>query len=95
MADGFQKQAFFGIAGDDRVAGVAAFLPAVAEVETQAALLLFCVVALVAFACEDGTDFRLKKIRLLLRERGGRECGASDAEENERCAWEGHRWFHE
>ena len=91
MADGFQQKTFSGLAGCDRIAGVAAFFPAVAEVEPQSALLLFRVMALVAFAREHGADLLFKKLRLLRRQHRGCERGASDECKNEWGAGEGHR----
>src|SRR5947209_20552830 len=79
------------MAGDDRIAGVAALFPAVTIVETQAALLLFRVVALVAFAREHGADLLFEKLGLLRRQCGRGEGGASGECENERRAGEGHR----
>ena len=68
VTDGFDQQTFFRIAGNDRRARVAAFLPAAFPIELQAAFdfAFGRAVTLVAIVGEDRTNFVFEEIELRL-----------------------------
>ena len=62
IANGFEKQAFVRVTGDECGACIAAALPTVAGVEAESAFLFFCAVAFDAAVLKEWTDVVLEEV---------------------------------